>query len=80
MRNYSDRRYAMSDINGSDSDRHEWQRGKSLQWGARGLPHETAQTPYKCSRCGKGFTHYYHQEPNIYAAMEEAGINLECRP
>jgi hypothetical protein len=66
------------DITGND--RHNWKRGESLQWGARGLPHQVAQTPYKCERCGKSFIHFYHQEPNIYAALEKAGITDECRP
>lgn len=65
----------MSDITGNDLDRHEWRRGESLQWGSLGLPRETAQTPYKCEKCGKSFTHFYHQEPNIYAAMAAVGIN-----
>lgn len=63
----------MSDIIGND--RHDWKRGETLQWAARGLTHQAAQTPYKCAKCGASFVHYYHQEPNIYAAMEEAGVN-----
>ena len=68
------------EITGPKTDRHEWQRGESLQWGERHLPWETAQTPYKCARCGKSFIHFYHQEPNIYVALEAAGIGLECAP
>lgn len=70
----------MSDIMGNGSDRHNWKRGASLQWGAGGQPWIAAQTPYKCEKCGASFIHYYHQEPNIYAAMEAAGIDsTQCR-
>src|SRR5258708_36157771 len=43
----------VSDITGNDKDRHNWKRSESLQWGSRDLHYETAQTPYKCARCGK---------------------------
>lgn len=72
----------MSDIMGNDNDRHDWKRGESLQWGRMGgSAYNLAQTPYKCEKCGASFIHYYHQMPNIYAAMEEAGINPDsCHP
>ena len=65
----------MSDIMGNEKDQHDWKRGESLQWGALGLPRDFAQTPYQCEKCRKSFTHFYNQEPNIYAAMEAAGID-----
>ena len=69
----------MSDINGNDQDRHNWKRGDSFQWGERGIhAYGLAQTPYKCEKCGKSFVHFYHQEPNIYAAMKAAGIPDQC--
>lgn len=66
----------MSDIMGNGSDRHEWKRGESLQWSRHGFAAwGNAQTPYTCEKCGAKFIHYYHAEPNIYAAMEAAGID-----
>jgi hypothetical protein len=54
---------------------HDWKNGPSLQWGAMGLSPSAAQTPFKCAKCGASFIHFYNQTPNIYAAMEQAGIN-----
>ena len=66
----------MSDIYDT---KHDWKRGESLQWGAAGLPYDSAQSPFKCSKCGKEFIHYYHKQPNIYKAIAEAGIeNWKC--
>lgn len=67
----------MSDIIGNGSDRHEWKRGESLQWSERGWGWHAAQTPYTCTKCGVRFIHYYHSEPNIYAAMEAAGVDTK---
>jgi hypothetical protein len=65
----------MSDICGNPQDYHDWHRGETLQWGEAGLPYEAAQTPYECTKCKATFIHFYHQEPNIYAVMTEAGID-----
>lgn len=60
---------------------HKWQRGESVQWGERGLGYDAAATPYYCETCGAKFVHRYHIQPNIYKAMEEAGItNDDCKP
>lgn len=53
---------------------HTWVNGESVQWGAGGLSYEDAATPYRCAACGAKFVHRYHIQPNIYKAMEEAGI------
>lgn len=67
----------MSDIY---ANAHKWERGDSLQWGAMNLPSTVAQTPFRCALCGASFVHYYHQQPNIYKAIAEAGIdNSVCQ-
>ena len=66
----------MSDIYDT---KHHWQSGDSVQWGALGLGYDASATPFKCSKCGKTFIHRYHQQPNIYEAIAEAGIdNSHC--
>ena len=57
---------------------HDWERGESLQWSSAGLPSGAAQTPFKCRKCGAAFIHYYNQQPNIYKAMQEQGIENIC--
>ena len=57
--------------------RHSFQNMGSLQWGKLGLPYESAKTEYKCKHCGKGFVHLYHQEPDIYKAMENVGLKID---
>jgi len=58
---------------------HNWINGESLQWGALGLPYESARSEYICKDCGVKFIHYYHVEPNIYKAFEESGLPKECK-
>jgi hypothetical protein len=70
----------MSDIYGT---KHDWKGGESVQWGNAGLPSSAAATPFHCARCGVKFTHYYHQQPNIYKAIAEQGIDnsvCEAKP
>jgi|ERR1700674_225070 len=57
---------------------HDWVTEPSLQWAERGFGYDAAATPFHCSVCGVKFTHFYHQQPNIYKAMAEAGIGDEC--
>jgi len=57
--------------------RHSFEKIGDLQWAALGLPYESARTEYRCRRCGKKFTHFYHIEPSIYKAMENAGIKID---
>ena len=57
--------------------KHEFENLGSLQWGKAGLPYESAKTDYRCKKCKKGFTHFYHQEPNIYKAIEQAGLKMD---
>lgn len=33
---------------------------------------------YKCARCFWPFAHYYHHEPDIFKAMQGAGVPNEC--
>ena len=54
---------------------HDFQSGESLQWGALGLPWESAQTPFVCTKCGQSFVHFYHITPNIFEAMKQVGID-----
>ena len=37
-------------------------------------------TVYVCSLCGIKFSHYYHDIPDIFDAMKEAGIPDGCVP
>jgi len=57
--------------------KHDFKNLGSLQWGKLGLPYDSARTDYKCKICGKGFTHFYHQEPSIYKAIENAGLTID---
>lgn len=60
--------------------RHQWERGESVQWSELGLDGSAAATPFHCIVCGTRFTHFYHNEPNIYRAMAAVGIDNEKCP
>ncbi len=62
---------------GNMENKHDFKRLHSVQWGSLGLPWESARSDYKCKKCGVGFSHYYHTEPNIYKAMKNEGIDAE---
>ena len=66
----------MSRINGSGyGDKHDWEMVYSHQWGALGgIPHSI----FKCKKCQEGFTHYYHQTPDIFKAMEDMNVKETC--
>lgn len=59
-------------------DEHDFEVGESLQWGALGMPWESARTDFVCRKCGIKFVHYYHIEPSIYKAFEKSGLPKEC--
>jgi hypothetical protein len=35
-------------------------------------------TSYRCGVCGARFMHYYDVEPDIFAAMQRAGVSDKC--
>lgn len=57
--------------------RHEFENVSNLQWAELGLPYESARSDFKCKLCGKTFSHYYHREPSIYKALEQAGLKMD---
>jgi len=44
---------------------HQW-----AVWGGK------AYSDFVCKKCGITFTHYYHEQPNIFAAIKDAGIDI----
>lgn len=39
----------------------------------------TGHSFYHCARCPASFVHAYRATPDIFAAMQEKGVPLECR-
>ena len=54
--------------------KHQFINKGSVQWSKEGLGYMDACSTFECKNCLKTFKHYYHKEPNIYVALEEAGI------
>lgn len=65
----------MSDINGKGyGDSHDWAKLVTAQvqsWGRK-------ETLYKCRRCDVLFSHFYDETPDIFEAIEKAGVQDEC--
>lgn len=69
----------MSHVNGIGyGSSHNWENRGSLQWGSMGLPSTAARTDYNCKDCGVRFVHQYNITPNIFKAIEEAGVPDIC--
>ena len=61
------------------NDKHEWVGGDSYQWGnARGGRPGDAATPYQCRKCGARFVHRYNEEPSLYQAIKDEGLDNDC--
>lgn len=61
----------VSDIQGEGfGSSHEW-RGDTPQDNSK-------RTFYVCASCGASFCHQYNRQPEIFAAIEEAGVPNEC--
>ena len=59
--------------------RHNFEKIFSYQWSMAGDVSSSAHSIFKCQTCGQEFTHWYHEEPSIYKAMEQNGVNIdEC--
>ena len=50
--------------------------GSDHLWHYEGTP--STASGYKCARCMQNFSHYYHEEPNIFKAMKSAGVPKTC--
>lgn len=62
----------MSDISGKGhGDAHDWQ--------CLGTPCQVA-TIYLCKNCSCKFTHAYHAIGNIFEAMKQARVPVDCVP
>ena len=60
----------MSHINGQGY-------GSSHDWMYQGsIPKASG---YQCKGCGERFTHMYDETPNIFQAIEQAGVPDACR-
>lgn len=55
---------------------HAWVRGATAQVGAAAAARKS--TAYRCSACGAQFVHYYDLVPNIFDAIERAGVADQC--
>ena len=66
----------MSDINGNGyGSSHDWER----LWSNTTNSRQKKATHYKCRKCGATFSHFYDIEPNIFKAMELAGVSKDCK-
>lgn len=66
----------MSDITEEGhGDKHDWE-----DKGTERIisPVEWRSTLWECRKCSVHFRHYYHVIPNIFEAMKERGVELEC--
>lgn len=69
--------YKMSDIGGVGyGDKHDWKRGETAQVGDR---YWDKGTGYHCPKCGASFNHAYDIIPNIFQAIEQAGVKENCK-
>ena len=60
---------------------HHWKQvGSRMYFGLDGLesPQIGGPTYYKCQQCGISFDHHYHDEPDIFEAIKQAGIPDKC--
>ena len=55
---------------------HAWARGKTAQVGAAAAFFK--RTDYHCAACGAHFVHPYDLMPNIFEAIELAGVVDRC--
>lgn len=66
----------MSDIFGKGwDDDHNWQRGSTAQVGSTWA---AKSTTYQCRNCGVAFSHPYDIIPDIFQAIEQAGVKEHC--
>ncbi len=70
----------MSDIYGTGfGSNHEWVRGKTEPVNSIfGSSSATKSTFYSCKNCHIGFRHNYDDIPDIFLAMERAGVPEKC--
>ncbi len=65
----------MSELRGKGyGDQHNWKSGDTEQ---SAVPMYRS-TLWTCSDCNEGFKHFYHQCPDIFDAMKQAGIKEIC--
>lgn len=65
----------MSEINGTGyGSVHDWENRGTEQMPAP----EGRSTLFMCRKCKCYFRHWYHIEPDIFAAMKEQNIPEEC--
>lgn len=58
---------------------HVWIRGGTNQGGfGQGLTASQKATAYMCPNCGSSFSHQYDVVPNIFQAIENAGVVDVC--